>query len=364
MTAAAPPALPPPVLMRLRPGEEESLFWQIRELIRFGLERFVIAAAESGGGGNGAWGARLAERLPRPVRLWVGPPGWLAEREAEWAGDTPLLLEQEGVGVTAVNFARFLYEPGPLPRRLILAGEGGDAPGGFILRPRLPPALPAPPAVMALPGRCWENGAAAAAWLRRRPALFLDRDGVINRDLGYVGTLSRFQWTEGARRALREAAERGVQVFVVTNQSGIGRGFYSEDDLGRLHAWMTAEIRAAGGTIDDWRFCPHHPEATVAAYRRVCTCRKPAPGMITDLLAGWGIDPAAALLVGDRESDLEAARRAGIRGLRFTGGDLAAFLLPHLERLGTAAADGGGPDDGAPHAPSAGGRQDFHAPPG
>ena len=98
----------------------------------------------------------------------------------------------------------------------------------------------------------------------RRPALFLDRDGVINVDHGYVGTPERFEWMQGAREAIRMATERGWHVFVVTNQAGVARGHYDEAAVRALHAWMEDEVRAAGGTIDDLRYCPFHPEAPFA----------------------------------------------------------------------------------------------------
>ena len=104
--------------------------------------------------------------------------------------------------------------------------------------------------------------------LLRRRALFLDRDGVINVDHGYVGTRDRFEWMAGAREAIRDATDAGWHVFVVTNQSGVARGHYDEAAVVALHDWMTDEVRRAGGTIDDIRYCPFHPEAVVPAYRR------------------------------------------------------------------------------------------------
>ncbi len=164
-----------------------------------------------------------------------------------------------------------------------------------------------------------------------RPALFLDRDGVCNVDHGWVGTRERFEWTPGAKTAIRMAHERGWHVFIVTNQAGVARGLYDEAAVQALHAWMQGEVLQAGGVIDDIRYCPFHPEATVPAYRQASSWRKPAPGMILDLLRAWQLDPARCVLVGDRATDLAAAAAAHVAGHLFPGGDLAEFIRPILE---------------------------------
>lgn len=166
-----------------------------------------------------------------------------------------------------------------------------------------------------------------------RPGLFLDRDGVINIDHGWVGTSERFEFVPGALDAIAAAADAGFHVFVVTNQSGIARGLYDEAQFAALIAWMIEEIRAAGGNIDDLRYCPYHPQAVLPAYRRDSDWRKPAPGMLLDVLSRWDVDPAKSLLIGDQASDLEAAAAAGVTGHLFTGGNLATFLVPLLRRL-------------------------------
>jgi D,D-heptose 1,7-bisphosphate phosphatase len=164
--------------------------------------------------------------------------------------------------------------------------------------------------------------------LLHRPALFLDRDGVINVDHGWVGTRDRFEWIPGALDAIHAATDAGWHVFVVTNQSGVARGHYDEAAVATLHAWVADEARRAGGTIDDIRYCPFHEDAVVPAYRRVSDWRKPAPGMLLDLIRAWELDPARCVMVGDQESDLMAANSAGIAARRFTGGNLAEFVRP------------------------------------
>jgi D-glycero-D-manno-heptose 1,7-bisphosphate phosphatase len=167
-----------------------------------------------------------------------------------------------------------------------------------------------------------------------RPALFLDRDGVLNEDRGYVSRWEDFHWIRGAREAVAAFNRAGWLVILVTNQSGIGRGYYTEAAMHALHARMAADLAAFGARLDAVYFAPHHPEATLATYRRPDPQdRKPNPGMILRALAEWPIDRQRSVLVGDKASDMEAAARAGIRGLLFPGGDLERFLIDDARLL-------------------------------
>ena len=171
------------------------------------------------------------------------------------------------------------------------------------------------------------GGFEVAIEIVRKPAAFLDRDGVLNRDTGYVHSPSQLEWMPGADEAVRHLNEAGYHIFVVTNQAGVAHGLYEEDDIHRLHAWMNEELGRKGARVDAFYHCPYHPEGKVAAYRRVSPDRKPAPGMLLRAREQWPIDWSRSFLIGDRESDMGAAAAAGVAGHLFLGGDLLAFLL-------------------------------------
>jgi D-glycero-D-manno-heptose 1,7-bisphosphate phosphatase len=177
-----------------------------------------------------------------------------------------------------------------------------------------------------------EDYAAAQSLLpRSRPAVFFDRDGVLNLDEGYTHRPEQFRWSAGAIEAVKAVNDTGAFAFVITNQAGVARGYYGEPEVQDLHRWMNAELAAMGAHIDDFRYCPHHPDATRPEYAIACSCRKPEPGMLLDLLAAWPVDRARAVVLGDQDSDIEAARRAGLPGAKVCPGDLLGEVRQRLD---------------------------------
>ncbi|HEY7244324.1 MAG TPA: HAD family hydrolase [Xanthobacteraceae bacterium] len=173
---------------------------------------------------------------------------------------------------------------------------------------------------------------------RPRPAAFLDRDGVLNVDIAYLHRPQDFCWVEGAIDAVKTLNIAGYLVIVATNQSGVARGFYDEAAVEALHAWMNDDLSRHGAHIDAFYYCPHHPQGTVAHYSRVCSSRKPGPGMLLRAMRDLPVRKEGSFSVGDKDSDMEAARRADVPAYLFTGGDLLAFVRQILDELATPAA--------------------------
>lgn len=146
-----------------------------------------------------------------------------------------------------------------------------------------------------------------------RAALFLDRDGIINLDYGYVHTLKDFHFVDGIFELVRMAQAAGLATFVITNQAGIGRGYYTEDEFYALNDYMIQQFQMRGLQIDKIYYCPHHPTEGLGRYLQECLCRKPKPGMILQASSEFDIDLHCSVLIGDKESDILAGKSAGVR---------------------------------------------------
>jgi D-glycero-D-manno-heptose 1,7-bisphosphate phosphatase len=163
-------------------------------------------------------------------------------------------------------------------------------------------------------------------------ALFLDRDGTLTRDLGYTFRVDDLFWLPGARETIAAANKAGWCVVLVTNQSGIGRGLYSQSDMHAFHAAMQQDLHAISARIDAIYFCPFVDDALDPSFRVANhPDRKPNPGMFLRAIADLNLDPTRSLAVGDSERDSIAATRAGIPALRTDGGDLLSLVGPHLQ---------------------------------
>lgn len=157
-------------------------------------------------------------------------------------------------------------------------------------------------------------------------AAFLDRDGVLNQDIHYLHRPDDVIWVDGAKEAVAALCAAGYAVIIVTNQSGVARGYYTEEDVKVLHAWMQKELATAGGKILDIYYCPYLAGAAVKAYDKDSNWRKPAPGMVLQAAKDHDLDLTQSFLIGDNESDMICAAAAGVKGYQFTGGRLDDFV--------------------------------------
>ena len=148
-----------------------------------------------------------------------------------------------------------------------------------------------------------------------RPAVFLDRDGTMVHDVGYLSRLDDLRWFPWTVEAVRLLNRVGFLVCVTTNQGGIGLGYYTEAFLHDVHAHMATTLEQGGARVDGWFHCPHHPEARIEALRAACDCRKPRPGMIHQAVARFDIDLARSFVIGDKLADIALAENAGARGI-------------------------------------------------
>lgn len=144
-------------------------------------------------------------------------------------------------------------------------------------------------------------------------AVFLDRDGTINEEVGYVNHLSRFYLLPRAGEAIRLLNQNGIKAVVVTNQAGVARGYFPESLIHQVHRKMEEDLRAKGAHLDGIYYCPHHPDVGEPPYRQKCHCRKPETGMIEEAVKDLEIDCSQSYMIGDRGADIEFGRRIGAK---------------------------------------------------
>ena len=161
----------------------------------------------------------------------------------------------------------------------------------------------------------------------QKPAIFFDRDGVLNKDFGYVYKPKDFEWIPGAIETIKYFKNRGYLIIVITNQSGIARGYYTEKEVNDLHNWINEELHQKHNVkIDAFYYCPHHPTVGISSYQTVCECRKPKPGLIIKALSDFNIDLERSYFIGDKDTDIEASTAVGIKGYKFKSENLFEFI--------------------------------------
>jgi D-glycero-D-manno-heptose 1,7-bisphosphate phosphatase len=148
-----------------------------------------------------------------------------------------------------------------------------------------------------------------------RPAVFLDRDGTILEEAGYLDRLERLVFFPFSVDAIRSLNRAGLPVVIVSNQAGVARGIFREEFIGEAHAYLTDHLAAGGAHVDGFYYCPHHPDGSVERYRIACDCRKPRPGMLRQAGADLDLDLSRSFVVGDRWHDLQAGAAVGARGI-------------------------------------------------
>ena len=142
-------------------------------------------------------------------------------------------------------------------------------------------------------------------------AVFFDRDGTLNVDIHYLHRPEDFIWIPGAKEAIRHVNDRGYLAILVTNQSGVARGYYPESDVRRVYDWMNCELQKVGAHLDALYYCPHHPDGSVPRYTKTCACRKPSPGLLLEITRRYGLPAQKLIMAGDSRRDLEAVAAVG-----------------------------------------------------
>ena len=162
--------------------------------------------------------------------------------------------------------------------------------------------------------------------MKKIRAVLFDRDGTLNVDTGYLHNISEFQWMPDAPEALSWLNRQNIKIYVITNQSGIARGYFTFEDMNVLHEYMNDSLLVYGAQIEKFYYCPHLPDGAVSDYAVDCTCRKPKPGLILRCLKENFLDADECIMIGDKPRDIECAENAGVRGFLYDGGSLLKFV--------------------------------------
>ena len=162
-------------------------------------------------------------------------------------------------------------------------------------------------------------------------AVFFDRDGTLNDEVHYLHKIEDFKWIEGAIDAIKFCNDNGYLAIVITNQSGVARGYYPESDIMKLYDWMNDDLAKYGAHLDGIYYCSHHPTGKVREYAIDCDCRKPKPGMLFKAQKDHNIDLKSSYLIGDGVRDVECAEAAGVKGICYLGGNLYQALVEGMK---------------------------------
>lgn len=158
-------------------------------------------------------------------------------------------------------------------------------------------------------------------------AVFFDRDGTLNEEVHYLHRIEDFKWIEGAIDAIKFCNDNGYLAIVITNQSGVARGYYPESDIMKLYDWMNEDLKKHGAHLDGIYYCPHLPDGTIPKYAIECECRKPKPGLLYKAQQEHNIDLIVSFLIGDGARDVECAEAVGVKGILYQGGNLCDTLM-------------------------------------
>jgi D-glycero-D-manno-heptose 1,7-bisphosphate phosphatase len=176
------------------------------------------------------------------------------------------------------------------------------------------------------------------SFVARIKAVFLDRDGTINADKGYVFRIEDFELIPGSLEALQLLIRNNIKIYIITNQAGIAKGYYTEEDFHTLTDFMANRFHNAGINIEKVLYCPHHPEGTIPKYSLNCNCRKPGIGLVDTIMKQQGFQPSEVALIGDKNSDIDVGYKLGIKtylvltgyGLEHQKNNRASFIQPDL----------------------------------